>query len=67
MQNAMSAAAREALVQMVFAPSQGPAMVNQYLFLNVTRDHIVEDALRELSTLDSSELKKPLKVNKRYF
>lgn len=59
----MGAAAREALLHMVFSPSQGPAMVNQYLFLNVTREHIVEDALRELSMLDSSELKKPLKVS----
>lgn len=61
MQNAMSAAAQRAIMAMVLAPSQAHA-VNQFLVLNVTRENIVADALRELSELDSSELKKPLKV-----
>lgn len=61
MQNAMNAAAHQALAAMVFAPSQVHT-VTQFLVLNVSREHIVSDALRELSTLSSSDLKKPLKV-----
>lgn len=61
MQSAMSHAAQQALFSLFF--NQGSvALINQFLVLNVTREHIVHDALRELSTVSSVDLKKPLKV-----
>jgi E3 ubiquitin-protein ligase HERC4 len=38
------------------------APANMYIMLNVTRENIVEDTIRELTQLTSSDLKKPLKV-----
>lgn len=62
MQKAMSDAARHAFVAMMFSP-QELHVINQFLVLNVTREHIVEDSLRELSQVDPRDLKKPLKVS----
>ncbi|KAJ8938616.1 hypothetical protein NQ314_011425 [Rhamnusium bicolor] len=61
MQNAMHNAAQQALLSMLLSP-QGIHSINQFLVLNVTRDHIVDDALRELSQVNPSDLKKPLRV-----
>lgn len=61
MQKAMSDAARQAFISMMFSP-QNMIPINQFLFLNVTRDHLVEDAIRELSNVDPHDLKKPLRV-----
>lgn len=38
------------------------AAISQYIVLNVTRERIVEDTLREISQYGSSDLKKPLKI-----
>ncbi|KAJ8935929.1 hypothetical protein NQ318_008705 [Aromia moschata] len=48
-------------LSMMMSP-QGMHAVNQFLVLNVTREHIVDDALRELSNVHPSDLKKPLKI-----
>lgn len=61
MQTAMNDAARQAFVSMMFSP-QNMISINQFLVLNVTRDHIVEDTIRELSQVDPQDLKKPLRV-----
>lgn len=61
MQRAMNDAARQAFISMMFAP-QNVLSINQFLVLNVTRDHLVEDAIRELSLVDPKDLKKPLRV-----
>lgn len=61
MQNAMSAAAHQAFTAMMLAPSTA-VTITQFLVLNVSRENIVADALRELSQVDSRDLKKPLKV-----
>ncbi|XP_066150994.1 probable E3 ubiquitin-protein ligase HERC4 isoform X3 [Euwallacea fornicatus] len=60
MQNAMQSAAHQAVVAAMV--SQGRVSINQFLMLNVTREHIVEDTLRELSTVNPNDLKKPLKI-----
>ncbi|XP_017842940.1 probable E3 ubiquitin-protein ligase HERC4 isoform X1 [Drosophila busckii] len=36
--------------------------VSQFIVLNVTRDNIVQDSLRELQRYNQSDLKKPLKI-----
>lgn len=60
METAMTQAAQQAIFQLLVA-CQVPHL-NQFLQLNVSREHIVADALRELSLVTSSDLKKPLKV-----
>ncbi|XP_012252634.2 probable E3 ubiquitin-protein ligase HERC4 isoform X1 [Athalia rosae] len=61
MQSAMNEAATRAITQMLFAPS-GAANISAYVTLNVSRENLVADALRELSRYHSRDLKKPLKV-----
>ncbi|XP_057653179.1 probable E3 ubiquitin-protein ligase HERC4 isoform X1 [Diorhabda carinulata] len=61
MQKAMSEAAERAVIAMLLAPQTRHA-INSYLVLNVTRENIVDDALRELSEVDPHDLKKPLRV-----
>ncbi|KAL3278333.1 hypothetical protein HHI36_013664 [Cryptolaemus montrouzieri] len=61
MQNAMQSAAQQAFVAMLLQPSAG-LNITQFLVLNISRDHIVEDSLRELSLVSSNDLKKPLKI-----
>lgn len=61
MQRAMNDAARQAFVTMMFSP-QNVLSINQFLVVNVTRDHLVENAMRELSQVDPQDLKKPLRV-----
>ncbi|XP_060525182.1 probable E3 ubiquitin-protein ligase HERC4 isoform X2 [Cylas formicarius] len=61
MQNAMHSAAQQAVLAAMFNPAR-TAVVYQFLVLNVTREHIIEDTLRELSNVNPRDLKKPLKV-----
>lgn len=61
MQNAMSHAAHRALMALLFSPASVHS-ITQFLELNVTRENIVADALRELSSISSNDLKKPLRV-----
>ncbi|RZC35721.1 E3 ubiquitin-protein ligase HERC4, partial [Asbolus verrucosus] len=61
MQKAMQNAAQQAFFTMLFRPTSFQN-VNQFLVLNISRDRIVDDALRELSGIDAEDLKKPLKV-----
>lgn len=61
MQRAMNDAARQAFITMMFSP-QNVISINQFLVLNVARNHLVEDAIRELSHVDPHDLKKPLRV-----
>lgn len=56
----MNQAAQRAFLSAML--SSQPRVVQQFLVLNVTRENLVADTLRELSNLDSSDLKKPLKV-----
>lgn len=61
MHNAMQNAANAAILSMLFDPRRNPA-VEQFLYLEVTREKLVEDTLRELSGVSDGDLKKPLKV-----
>lgn len=62
MQSAMNEAATLAVMnQMFFDPFSIPHH-NQFVILNVSRENIVADTLRELSQYNSSDLKKPLRV-----
>lgn len=61
MQNAMQNAAQQAVMAAIFSGNR-QISINQFLVLNVTRDHIVEDTLREISSVNPHDLKKPLKI-----
>ncbi|XP_076250382.1 HECT and RLD domain containing E3 ubiquitin ligase 4 isoform X1 [Rhynchophorus ferrugineus] len=61
MHTAIQAATQQAMMAAIFNPTRSIA-VNQFLMLNVTRDNIVEDTLREIGGVSQSDLKKPLKV-----
>lgn len=60
MRQAMHAAATRALTQMLFA--DGANIINQFIELNVSRNNLVEDAIRELSQYTQHDYKRPLKV-----
>ncbi|XP_024937570.1 probable E3 ubiquitin-protein ligase HERC4 isoform X3 [Cephus cinctus] len=66
MQSAMNEAASRAITHMLLAPfpanNVNARQHNQFVMLNVSRENLVDDTLRELSQYDSSDLKKPLKV-----
>lgn len=40
-----------------------PTTITYFIFLQVSRENIVEDTIRELSQYGSSDLKKPLRVS----
>ncbi|XP_015126576.1 probable E3 ubiquitin-protein ligase HERC4 isoform X2 [Diachasma alloeum] len=61
MHSAMNEAANRGIRNIFFAGNVA-ASVQQFLMLNVSRENIVADTLRELSAHDSSDLKKPLRV-----
>ncbi|CAG9823178.1 unnamed protein product [Phaedon cochleariae] len=61
MHKAMTEAAQQAVLAMMFSP-QSLNSINSFLMLTVSRDHIVEDALRELGEVHPNDLKKPLKA-----
>lgn len=64
MQSAMNEAATRASIihQIFFDPFSIARHHNQFVTLNVSRENIVADTLRELAQYDSSDLKKPLRV-----
>lgn len=57
MHNAMQTAAASSIFTQFFG-----APANIYIMLNVTRENIVEDTIRELTQYSSADLMKPLKV-----
>jgi E3 ubiquitin-protein ligase HERC4 len=57
MHSAMQSAANQSFLSMFTG-----LPVNMYIVLNVTRENIVLDTIRELAQYGSSDLKKPLKV-----
>lgn len=59
MHNAMQTAANQSIF-MLFSGT--PTAISQFIVLNVTRENIVEDTIRELAVYQASDLKKPLKV-----
>jgi E3 ubiquitin-protein ligase HERC4 len=58
MHNAMQAATAQSLMTMF----TGVPGASQFIVLNVARENIVEDTIRELAQYRASDLKKPLKV-----
>ncbi|CAL7935973.1 unnamed protein product [Xylocopa violacea] len=63
MQSAMNEAATRAVMNQIFDPfSMDAQQHTQFVILNVSRENIVADTLRELSQYNSSDLKKPLRV-----
>lgn len=66
MQQAMHAAATRAFTQMFFLDGNPNSMANQFIELTVSRDNLVEDAIRELSQYTQHDYKKPLKVRTIY-
>lgn len=67
MQQAMQAAATRAFTQMLFIDINQQTLVNQFIELNVSRNNLVEDAIRELTQYTENDYKKPLKVRILYF
>lgn len=65
MQSAMNEAASRAIRHILFNlnPNIDARQHNQFVILNVSRENIVADTLTQLDEYDSSELKKPLRVN----
>ncbi|XP_011296686.1 probable E3 ubiquitin-protein ligase HERC4 isoform X3 [Fopius arisanus] len=58
----MHSAMNEAASRNIFLSGAAPLSARQFLILNVSRENIVADTLRELSEHNSSDLKKPLRV-----
>jgi len=61
MQSAMQEAATRAVTSLIFAPFS-PATFSTFLHLNVSRENLVADTIRELAKFETIDLKKPLKV-----
>jgi len=61
MQQAMQAAATRAFTQLLFMDGTD-GLINQFIELNVSRENMVEDTIRELSHYTQHDYKKPLKV-----
>jgi len=62
MQQAMQAAATRAFTQMLFLDVNQHNLTNQFIELNVSRNNLVVDTIRELSLYTQHDYKKPLKV-----
>lgn len=60
MHTAVSQAAQQAITQMLFSPFVFP--VQALLELQVSRENIVQDTIRELANYSEKDYKKPLKV-----
>lgn len=60
--NAMQSAANQGLMYMFTRGLGSHNAVSQYIVLNVTRENIVDDTIRELALYQASDLKKPMKV-----
>ncbi|XP_041773401.1 probable E3 ubiquitin-protein ligase HERC4 isoform X1 [Anopheles merus] len=61
MYQAMQSAATASWLSMLYSPAANSAAC-QYIVLNVTRENIVQDTIRELSHYAASDLKKPIKI-----
>ncbi|XP_049804341.1 probable E3 ubiquitin-protein ligase HERC4 isoform X1 [Schistocerca nitens] len=61
MQSAMNQAATQVFTTMFFNPALA-TNISTFLQLHVSREHLVQDTLRELAKYSSSDLKKPLRV-----
>lgn len=59
MHTAMNEAASRAFLSLFTSMGSG---ISQYLVLHVSRENLVLDALRELTEVNTSDLRKPLKV-----
>lgn len=57
----MHEAATRAVTSFIFAPFS-PATFSTFLQLNVSRENLVADTIRELAKFETADLKKPLKV-----
>jgi len=62
MQNAMTQAAIAGSIQQHLFLDPGALGVTQFLVLNVSRENIVQDTIRELGSCDCNDYKKPLKI-----
>jgi len=62
MQQAIQDAATRAFTQMLFLDASQPNLASQFIELNVSRDNLVVDTIRELSLYTQHDYKKPLKV-----
>jgi len=62
MQQAMQDAATRAFTQMLFLDVNQHNLANQFIELNVSRNNLVVDTIRELSLYTQHDYKKPLKV-----
>ncbi|XP_043466153.1 probable E3 ubiquitin-protein ligase HERC4 isoform X1 [Leptopilina heterotoma] len=62
MQSAMNEAATRNITRMFLNMFSASGHVQQFVMLNVSRENLVDDTLRELSQYESSDLKKPLRV-----
>lgn len=65
MQNAMKNAASQLMNSYIFSQIIDPQEV-QYLVLNVSRNNLVHDVMNQIYTLNTHDLKKPLKVKITY-
>jgi len=66
MHQAMQSAATRAFTQMLFLENHEQSVVTQFIEVNVSRDNLVEDAIREFSQYTDFDYKKPLKVRILY-
>ena len=60
MHSAMQNAATQGILSMF---NFGPVPISQFIVLNVSRENLVEDTLREITQYGQNDLKKPLKVD----
>lgn len=63
MQTAMKSAMNQSISSLMFS-SSADHQEAQYLVLNVSRNNLVNDVLNQIYTLNTHDLKKPLKVSK---
>lgn len=63
MQSAMNEAATRNITHMFLNMFSTSDPVQQFVMLNVSRENLVDDTLRELSQYESRDLKKPLRVS----
>ena len=62
MQTAMYVAGVTLISRMMNEWPTNASTLDQFVILNVSRENLVEDTLRQLSNYHPNELKKPLKV-----
>ncbi|KAM3967385.1 HECT and RLD domain containing E3 ubiquitin ligase 4 [Aphomia sociella] len=62
MQMAINRAATQIFTRLIFDPTYEYHTQDQFLNLTVSRNHIVRDTMLQISSHDSSQLKKPLRI-----